>query len=350
MENETIEIGYTNPVYAGYMADPFVWRHNADYYAVGTGPAEAAGEIADAEQAASAMLGRFRIFPLLQSDDLVNWRHTLGALTPPDPALGDTYWAPEAAYNNGEFYLYFSVGRADKQHQLRVALSNHPAGPSEDSGKALVDPGKNPFAIDAHPFKDDDGQWYLFYATDFLDVSDSARPGTALVVDRMVNMTTLAGEPRTVARAQHDWQRFQSNREMYGELWDWHTLEGPSVVKHDGRYYCFFSGGRWDSDRYGVDYCTADNPLGPWESSGSADGPRVLKSVPGEVLGPGHNSVVLGPDNQTQFLVYHAWDPLHTSRQMFIDPLIWTPNGPRCYGPTHIPQTIRSAVSRQDRL
>ena len=34
---------YTNPVYSGYFADPFVWRHKGEYYAVGTGTVEASG-------------------------------------------------------------------------------------------------------------------------------------------------------------------------------------------------------------------------------------------------------------------------------------------------------------------
>jgi len=44
---------------------------------------------------------------------------------------------------------------------------------------------------------------------------------------------------------------------MYGRVWDWHTLEGPFVRKHDGRYYCFYSGGRWETESYGVDYGVA---------------------------------------------------------------------------------------------
>jgi len=42
---------YTNPVYKGYFADPFVWEHQGVYYAIGTGAKEAQGqvdEIADA--------------------------------------------------------------------------------------------------------------------------------------------------------------------------------------------------------------------------------------------------------------------------------------------------------------
>ena len=65
-----------------------------------------------------------------------------------------------------------------------------------------------------------------------------------------------------VARAQHEWQRFVSNRIMYGGVYDWHTIEGPCVRKHDGRYYCFFSSGRWENESYGVDYAVADHVHG----------------------------------------------------------------------------------------
>ena len=36
---------YTNPVYRSYFADPFVWQHKGEYYAVGTGPLEASGQV-----------------------------------------------------------------------------------------------------------------------------------------------------------------------------------------------------------------------------------------------------------------------------------------------------------------
>ena len=32
---------YRNPVYPEYFADPFVWKHDGIYYAVGTGVVEA---------------------------------------------------------------------------------------------------------------------------------------------------------------------------------------------------------------------------------------------------------------------------------------------------------------------
>ncbi|MDB6112074.1 MAG: glycoside hydrolase family protein, partial [Pedosphaera sp.] len=242
----------------------------------------------------------------------------------------------------GRFYLYYSVGHGDKDHQLRVAESESPQGPYRDMGVTLVDPKTCPFAIDPHPFQDDDERWYLFYARDFLETT-GGRAGTALMVARLERMNQLIGEGIMVLRARSDWQRFLKDRTMYGRVWDWHTLEGPCVRKHDGRYYCFYSGGRWETESYGVDYGVSENVMGPYSDFGNEAGPRVLRSVPGQVLGPGHNSIIIGPDGETEYIVYHAWNREMTMRQMFIDRLFWTHDGPRCEGPTWTDRTDRSA-------
>ena len=332
---------YTNPIYPRYFADPFVWKAGGEYYAVGTGPLEATGQTEEAKAAASGFEAQLRLFPLLRSDDFVTWHYVSGALLPPAPDLGDTFWAPEVAYHEGNYYLYYSVGVEDKNHQLRVATSNHPLGPYQDIGRPLIDPGLfPPFHIDPSPFQDDDGQWYLFYARDYLDSEGGFRPGTGLAVDRLVDMTTLAGEERMVLRARSDWQRFQADRLLYEKTWDWHTLEAPCVRKHDGRYYCFYSGGRWETPGYGVDYGVADSVMGPYSDAGNEGGPRVLKPIPGHVLGPGGASIVIGPDHETPFLAYHAWDVAMIERQLCLDRLIWSPAGPITNGPTWTPQNL----------
>jgi beta-xylosidase len=232
------------------------------------------------------------------------------------------------AFHEGRFYLYYSVAVEGLKHSLRVAVSTRPEGPYEDAGPLLPE-ADCPFAIDAHPFRDDDGQWYLFYARDFLDFGPTHRAGTALVVDRLAGMTRLAGETKTVLRARCDWQRFQANRPMYGKVFDWHTLEGPCVRKREGIYYCFYSGGCYQGEGYGVDYGTSRSVTGPYQDEGSESGARVLKTIPGRVIGPGHHSIVTGPDDVSEFIVYHAWDPAMTGRRMHIDRLAWTADGPR---------------------
>jgi len=318
-------MNYPNPVYSEYFADPFVWRHEGIYYAIGTGPAEATGQVAAA--------ARSRVFPLLQSPDLVHWQLMGKALSRPDASLGDNFWAPEVAFSDGTFYLYYSVGHGDKNHQLRVATSADPLGPYQDVGYSLINPNTCAFAIDPSPFQDDDGQWYLFYAQDFLDTDNDVRAGTALVVDRLLTMTQLAGSPQVVLRARYDWQRFLADRPMYGGIYDWHTLEGPCVRQHGDRYYCFYSGGRWETDSYGVDYGVAEHILGPYSDAGNAAGPRVLRSQPGVMLGPGHNSIAPSPDGAGQYIIYHAWDAEMTARRMCVAPLVWTADGPRVQSP-----------------
>jgi len=314
---------HTNPVYGSYFADPFVWKFQDVYYAIGTGELEANGQSVG------------KVFPVLQSTDFFQWTFASSAMLRPDSRLGENFWAPAIAYDHEKFYLYYSVGHGDKNHQLRVATSDSPQGPYKDSGKSLLDPHVCSFAIDPHPFRDNDGRWYLFYARDFLDSSNNVRPGTALMVACMKSMNELEDEGRTVLRARSNWQRFKANRLMYGRNFDWHTLEGPCVCRHEGRYYCSYSGGCWQNETYGVDYGVAEHVLGPYSDLGNERGPRVLKTVPNRVIGPGHNSIIRGPDGETDYIVYHAWDKQMKLRRMFIDELSWTSDGPRCLGPTY---------------
>lgn len=319
---------HINPVYGSYFADPFVWKHKDVYYAIGTGALAAGGQTVG------------KIFPVLQSQDFFQWQFASSALLRPDAVLGDCFWAPAVAFSDGLFYLYYSVGCGDQSHQLRVAMSDAPQGPYRDSGKPLISPARCPFAIDPHPFLDDDGHWYLFYARDFLDTSGNYRAGTGLAVAPMKTMTELAEDGAGILRARSDWQRFQAKRPMYGQTWDWHTLEGPCLCKHDGLYYCFYSGGRWETENYGVDFAVAEQVAGPYSDEGSEKGARVLRNVPGHVIGPGHNSVIAGPDGETDYIVYHAWDKEMKTRQMFIDRLSWGKDGPRCEGPTWGPRGL----------
>ncbi|MFC4453827.1 glycoside hydrolase family 43 protein [Deinococcus sonorensis] len=312
---------YTNPVYPGSFADPFVLQHEGMYYAYGTGHAPEPGG---------------RHFEVLVSPDLIHWTSHGGVLEPlPDPQRTD-YWAPEVAYSEGRFYMYYSAGQADKGHQLRVAVADQPTGPFVDQDIVLTP--DLPFSIDASPFQDQDGQWYLYYAHDVLE---GDRVGTSLSVDRLVTMTRLEGAPRQVLRATQDWQLYAAQREMYGAVYDWYTLEGPFVVPHEGQYYLFYSGGAWPEATYGVSYAVADHPLGPWTEPDHV-GPLVLKTVPGKVIGPGHNSVVKAP-NGDDVLVYHAWDVDKTARRLCLDRIVWTPDGPRTEGPTLTPQPAFTA-------
>jgi GH43 family beta-xylosidase len=316
---------YTNPVWPGYFADPFVLKTNGEYWAYGTGPGIDGRE-----------------FPVLHSKDLVHWESAGAALVPPDDIRGGVFWAPEVAEKYGQYYIFYSGAPqgSDANQRLRVATSKHPAGPFVDSGKQLMpDSG---FTIDANPFRDPkDGKWYLYFAMDYVEQEPM---GTGLaVVPLSDDLLSVTGSVQMVVRATSDWQIYERNRDYKGKVWPkWFCVEGPAVVYHEGKYYCFYSGGAWHTENYGLGFAVADHPLGPWKDEFAVRGPTVLTGVPNHVIGPGHNSIVMGPDNKTHFVVYHAWDTQRVARRMCIDPLIWTKDGPKCDGPSYQPRTIQT--------
>lgn len=305
-----IELKYHNPVWDGYLADPQVLYHDGVYYAYGTGQADEAG----------------RQFPVLRSENVTDWIYIGGAQgSVTDPPLRK-YWAPEVVEHQGTFCLYYAGDQ-----KMRVAIADRPEGPFNDTGRLLFP--DEPFSIDGHPFLDPvSKQWYLLFSKDFFD----QRVGTALAMVQLgKDMKSTVGPVKTVLRAFSDWQIYARDRTIYGRQWDaWHTVEGPFVVYRDGLYYCFYSGGSWNSAGYGVGCAVSESVMGPYEDKWSKDGASVLSAIPNELIGPGHNSVILGPDDETYFIVYHSWNAERTARQMCIDPLIWTEEGPKVHNPS----------------
>src|SRR5688572_7870941 len=119
---------YLNPVFNHNFPDPFALKYRGEYWAYCTG-----------------LWDDGRCFGVARSRDLVHWQAVGGAMEPlPEPH--PHYWAPEVTYDNGRFYLYYSVGD-EVTMQIRVAVADHPAGPFVDSGRRLT---SEPFAIDAH--------------------------------------------------------------------------------------------------------------------------------------------------------------------------------------------------------
>jgi arabinan endo-1,5-alpha-L-arabinosidase len=310
---------YLNPVYAHNFPDPFVLKYCGEYWAYGTG---------------TWRDGRW--FGILRSRDLAVWEEIGGALEPL-PGAWPCQWAPEVSYHNGSFYLYYSIGD-EATMQIRVAISHSPAGPFVDSGRRL---SHEEFAIDAHIFVDDDGARHLFYATDYLTHSHIGT-GTARV--RLADPLTPVGEPFPVTRPRYDRQLYDPQRPEKGGV-RWHTIEGSFVLKRKGRYYQMFSGGNWQNLSYGVSYALTDRLDATEEWSQVADGERVvpiLRTVSGQVIGPGHNSVVRGPNNQELLCVYHRWDAEASSRVMALDRLDWAGERMLLLGPTTTPQPVYS--------
>jgi GH43 family beta-xylosidase len=334
---------YQNPLAPLNFPDPAAIKFRGEYFAYAT------GEAVDG-----------RIFPIMTSPDAVHWTFRHGAMPPlPDPAAQE-YWAPEVAYHDGLFYLYYAViAFGTPEHHLRVAISASPLGPFEDQGLNMTP--DEIFAIDAHPFQDDDGQWYLFYARDYLE---PPFVGTGNAVDRLVTMTSLSGHPARVLRPYAEWQLFERQRVEKGGM-DWYTVEGPFTLKRRGQYFCLYSGGCWKDRDYGVAYAVSAVPMGPgglddmsYRDEDNRDGPTLLRTIPGEVIGPGHNSVVKAPNNVAEWMVYHGWppDPITlgpiggSGRLLRIDRLEWHAGKPFCAGPTLTPQSAPPMPQFADRF
>lgn len=320
---------YCNPLWNGYCADPYILHHGDFYYAYGTHYAPANG----APCQCSALDGRH--FVLLRSRNLATWECLGGALETTPASLPLAHWAPEVAYARSRFWMYYSAGDPadDTTHRLYVAVAAHPTGPFRQTARLPFEG----FAIDASPYRDPaDGRWYLFFCQDYFDTE---RVGTGIaVVPLGDDMITPQEAPRPAILPHADWQISVRQRLLYGRTFPvWHTVEGAHLIQREGLYYAFYSGGNWQDATYGIAYATAPHPLGPWDTTSAHDGPTVLHSLPGKVIGPGHNSLVIAPDHHTPLCVYHAWDTHRLQRQLCIDPIRWTPNGPRVYptrGPT----------------
>ncbi len=301
---------YTNPVYDRPFPDPFVLKHRGVYFAYCTGVSDDG-----------------RVFGRMRSNDLVSWHPMGGAmkrLTEPHPH----YWAPEVTYYNGKFYLYYSVGN-ETLMEIRCAVANEPDGDFSDMGVRLTN---EDFAIDPHVVLDERGNWHMFYATDFLDHSHI---GTGTVVDRMLDPFTLAKQPSPVTRARYDWQVYDPARKEKGGV-RWHTVEGPFVLSRKGLFYQMFSGGNWQNETYGVSYAVSNSLESDAEWEQYSDGDTtlpVLRTIPGRILGPGHNSVVRGPNNRESYCIYHRWSGservLAIDRMDFSGPGRLFVNGPK---------------------
>lgn len=293
------------PAWDGYFADPFLLPTDNGTIAYGSSPPFT-------RDGASVQA--------LHSADLIRW-DSIGTVLTLDPAIGTDVWAPEVLHADGTWWMYSSAGFGIHGHHLRVASAADPAGPFHDCGVNLTPDQR--FAIDAHPFTDKDGRRYLYYARDVLDAQ---RPGTHLAVQEMVSPTRLAPEVVPVLAPDADWQVYERDRAMYGGRYDWHTLEGPTVIRRGDTYVLFYSGGSWEGDGYGVSYATAGSPLGPWTNA-PGDRPLLLSSSLTGQRGPGHNAVLELPDGTT-LIAYHAWDHTGTRRQMHLRPLHWVGHRP----------------------
>ena len=186
---------------------------------------------------------------------------------------------------------------------IGVAVSDKPEGPYVDAlGKPLINEivnGAQP--IDQFVFRDDDGQFYMFYGG-----------------WRHCNVCKLSPDLLSIIPWE-DGQKFHevTPSETY--------VEGPFMLKRNGKYYFMWSEGGWTGPDYCVAYAIADSPFGPFKRIG-----KILERDESIARGAGHHSVIQVPGKDEYYIIYHR-RPLEETdgnhRVTCIDKLEFNPDG-----------------------
>lgn len=289
---------FRNPVLDRDFPDPDVLPAGGEYYAYATNGTGGGTEVH--VQAA-------------KSADLVTWTPlpdplpTLPAWAVPD--FGWT-WAPDVTHTDAGYLMYFTtrlaIGKGGTQC-IGLAAAERPEGP-------FLPVGDGPFvcqqnrggSIDAASFQDDDGSRYLLWK---IDANSIGGQSWIYIQPLSADGLSLEGEPVRLITA--------------GQAWEGVLVEGPTLWKHDGRYYLFYSANDYASRRYATGYAVAGDVLGPYEK---AKEPLLATTLPAGVVGPGGQDVVLGPDGNT-WIVFHDWSPTGT-RHLDLARLDWVDGVP----------------------
>ncbi|MGJ1265712.1 glycoside hydrolase family 43 protein [Sphingobacterium spiritivorum] len=190
------------------------------------------------------------------------------------PWAGKQLWAPDAAYHNNTYYLYFPLKDKEGIFRIGVATSRRPEGPF----KAEKEPIKETYSMDPAVFKDSDGSFYLYFgglhggqlqhwktgvfnknASDKADGQQSEEPAlTAKVAKLSADMKQLAETPKDVVVLDE-----KGNTILSGDH-DRRFFEGSWVHKYKGKYYFSYSTG----DTHKLVYAIGDSPYGPFTYQG----------------------------------------------------------------------------------
>ena len=213
------------------------------------------------------------------------------------PWAGRQLWAPDAAFANNQYYLYFPVKDKQGIFRIGVAISKKPEGPFI----AEPQPIKESYSIDPAVFKDDDGEFYMYFGGIWggqLQKWDNNKYDSA---GKLRQATEQAILPRA-AKLNADMKSFSEDVKKIrildkdGKLFtekdnDKRFFEAAWMHKHKGKYYFSYSTG----DSHFINYATGDNPYGPFTYQGV-----ILNPVDGWT---NHHSIVEA--NGKTWLFYH---------------------------------------------
>jgi hypothetical protein len=202
------------------------------------------------------------------------------------PWAGRQLWAPDAAYANNTYYLYFPVKDKSDVFRIGVATSKKPEGPFV----AEKQPIAGSYSIDPAIFRDDDGSFYMYFGgiwggqlqrwdnNKYNAAGQLRRPEEQAVLPRVAklakDMKSFAGEVKEIRLVDENGNTFTEKQN------DKRFFEASWVHKYNGKYYFSYSTG----DTHNICYAIGDSPYGPFTYKGI-----VLNPVKGWT---NHHSIV----------------------------------------------------------
>jgi hypothetical protein len=186
-------------------------------------------------------------------------------------------WAPDAAYKDGNYYLYFPAKKADNIFQIGVAISENPTGPFI----AEPLPIQGSYSIDPAVFEDEDGSFYMYfggiwggqlqkYRGSQYDDTNEEPTGNyqalgPIVAKLSADMKQFAESPKEILIFDEKGIPMKANdneRRFFEASW---------MHKHNGKYYFSYSTG----DTHLICYAIGYNPYGPFTYQGIILNPVV---------------------------------------------------------------------------
>ena len=212
-------------------------------------------------------------------------------------------WAPDANEKNGTYYLFFPAKDYEGIFRIGVATSQSPVGPFS----ARPNPIENSFSIDPAVFKDDDGEYYMYFGglwggqlqrwkegvfnnkepnSPTAHIPKDNEPALLPFVAKMAaDLFEFAEAPKEIKILDEDGNLILAgdhNRRFFEAAW---------LHKRKGKYYFSYSTG----DTHFICYAVGDNPYGPYTYKG-----KILNPVVGWTS---HHSIC--SIKEKDYLFYH---------------------------------------------
>ena len=201
------------------------------------------------------------------------------------PWVSEQMWAPDAAYKNGKYYLYFPARDKEGNFRLGVAESDSPVGPFTPDDNYI--PGS--YSIDPAVMVEGD-EAYIYYGGLWGGQLEKWQTGE-FVPDAVGPSGDEPALGPMFAVLSEDMKEFKSTPQMLRILdengepikagdEERRYFEAPWLHKYNGKYYLSYSTG---TTHYIV-YATSDSPVGPFTYGG-----RIMEPVIGWTT---HHSIV----------------------------------------------------------